>query len=166
MDAETHAHILSHTYTRTHTLTHAHAHTILFISHAPTTHTHSLCTAIILPISHSPIVRTPSCTLHRTQPHHLPPHSVYHLINTQGDLPERVRPDESSWIIGDNNSVEIMLQKMKEGWWSSLVVGDKEIDLDLIEGSKYLDDSLLKKVKEAKLQRQAQETAGEPAPAQ
>jgi hypothetical protein len=35
-------------------------------------------------------------------------------------------------------------------YWPSLLVGGKEIDVDLIEGSKYLDRSLLKKVKESK----------------
>mgnify|MGYP001073622479 CR=1 FL=1 len=43
--------------------------------------------------------------------------------------------------------VEISLQKKAEGWWKSVVEGDAEIDLDLIEGSKYLDDSLLRKIK-------------------
>jgi hypothetical protein len=36
---------------------------------------------------------------------------------------------------------------VKDVWWPSVIVGDKEIDVDLIEGSKYLDDSLLRKVK-------------------
>jgi len=44
----------------------------------------------------------------------------------------------------------LTLQKTKPQWWKSLLIGDAEIDTDLIEGSKYLDDSLLKKVKEAK----------------
>ena len=51
------------------------------------------------------------------------------------------------------------LYKTKDAWWPSLIVGDDEIDVDLIEGSKYLDDSLLKKVKAAKAQKKAEEAA-------
>jgi hypothetical protein len=38
-------------------------------------------------------------------------------------------------------------------YWPSLLVGGREIDVDLIEGSKYLDRSLLKKVKASKQQQ-------------
>ncbi len=48
----------------------------------------------------------------------------------------------------DTQRIVLELYKPKESvWWPSLIVGDAEIDVDLIEGSKYLDDSLLKKVK-------------------
>lgn len=51
----------------------------------------------------------------------------------------------------EGKSVELTLVKEQptsgDGWWKSLVEGDPEIDLDLIEGSKYLDDSLLRKLK-------------------
>lgn len=32
-------------------------------------------------------------------------------------------------------------------WWPCVIKGHKQIDVKHIEGSKYLDDSLLKKVK-------------------
>ena len=60
----------------------------------------------------------------------------------------------------DTQRLVLELYKTKDAWWASLIVGDKEIDIDLIEGSKYLDDSLLKKVKAAKAQKAAQEAAG------
>lgn len=41
-----------------------------------------------------------------------------------------------------------------------MIKGDAEIDVDLIEGSKYLDDSLLRKVKAAKAQKKLEEEAG------
>lgn len=50
-------------------------------------------------------------------------------------------------------------------YWPSLLEGGREIDVDLIEGSKYLDRSLLKKVKASKAaQKQQAEAAGEGAP--
>ena len=36
-------------------------------------------------------------------------------------------------------------------WWSSVIVGDPEIDVKKIEGAKYLDDSILKQIKVKKL---------------
>lgn len=42
-------------------------------------------------------------------------------------------------------------------YWPSLLVGGREIDVDLIEGSKYLDRSLLKKVKASKQQQKQQD---------
>jgi hypothetical protein len=35
----------------------------------------------------------------------------------------------------------------KQPWWSCVIVGDPGIDVKDIEGAKYLDDSLLKKIK-------------------
>ena len=70
--------------------------------------------------------------------------------------------DESQWFLeSDTQRIVLELYKPKESvWWPSLIVGDAEIDVDLIEGSKYLDDSLLKKVKAAKQQRKLEEQAG------
>ena len=78
-----------------------------------------------------------------------------------GKFPHPIRLDESQWFVeSDTQRLVLELYKTKDAWWASLIVGDKEIDIDLIEGSKYLDDSLLKKVKAAKAQKAAQEAAG------
>lgn len=49
----------------------------------------------------------------------------------------------------DNGVVELTLQKAESSaiWWKGVIQGDPEIDVKKIEGSKYLDDSLLKKIK-------------------
>lgn len=45
-------------------------------------------------------------------------------------------------------------------WWASFLKDDEKIDVDLIEGSKYLDVSLLRKVKaEKERKKQAEEEA-------
>ncbi len=47
-------------------------------------------------------------------------------------------------------------------YWPWLLVGGKKIDVDLIEGSKYLDRSLLKKVKAGKQEAAAAKASGAP----
>lgn len=51
----------------------------------------------------------------------------------------------------ENGTVEITMQKAtpsdEQPWWSCVIVGDPGIDVKDIEGAKYLDDSLLKKIK-------------------
>eukprot|EP01087_Luapelamoeba_hula_P004095 TRINITY_DN14053_c0_g1_i1.p1 TRINITY_DN14053_c0_g1~~TRINITY_DN14053_c0_g1_i1.p1 ORF type:complete len:179 (-),score=50.34 TRINITY_DN14053_c0_g1_i1:37-546(-) len=89
-----------------------------------------------------------------------------------GELGGEIKKGESTWFLDEGKTVEITLIKQDppkggDGWWASVVKGDPEIDLDLIEGSKYLDDSLLRQLKEKKkLEREAkaQEAAGAAAP--
>eukprot|EP01103_Thecamoeba_quadrilineata_P003571 TRINITY_DN13330_c0_g1_i1.p1 TRINITY_DN13330_c0_g1~~TRINITY_DN13330_c0_g1_i1.p1 ORF type:complete len:159 (-),score=33.60 TRINITY_DN13330_c0_g1_i1:117-593(-) len=79
-----------------------------------------------------------------------------------GDLGAKVIVDESTWTLVDGSAVDIVLQKASKGeenWWKSAIVGEAEIDTDLIEGSKYLDDSLLRKVKEQKEAKRREEEA-------
>lgn len=69
----------------------------------------------------------------------------------QGQLRYKINLDESTWGLDtDDNKLEMTLVKhipQEVEYWPSLLVGGREIDVDLIEGSKYLDRSLLKKVK-------------------
>eukprot|EP01089_Gocevia_fonbrunei_P009495 TRINITY_DN2180_c0_g1_i1.p2 TRINITY_DN2180_c0_g1~~TRINITY_DN2180_c0_g1_i1.p2 ORF type:complete len:161 (-),score=65.41 TRINITY_DN2180_c0_g1_i1:42-524(-) len=73
--------------------------------------------------------------------------------------------NKSSCWTKDGNTVEITLYKSNTGnedWWNCVVVQDADkdggsIDLELIDASKYLDDSLLKKVKESKAQKKEEE---------
>jgi hypothetical protein len=62
----------------------------------------------------------------------------------------------------DGDNLEIVLTKIpvddeKKQWWKSVVEGDPEIDTELIEASKFLDESLLKKIKENKQQKAQEE---------
>mmetsp|Transcript_109955 Transcript_109955/g.154194 ORF Transcript_109955/g.154194 Transcript_109955/m.154194 type:complete len:171 (+) Transcript_109955:33-545(+) len=87
-----------------------------------------------------------------------------------GALKYRINLDESMWGLDtDDHKLEITLVKhipQPVEYWPSLVDGGNEIDVDLIEGSKYLDRSLLKKVKANKLaQQQAAATGGDAAEA-
>jgi len=85
--------------------------------------------------------------------------SPTHLIN--GELYDRCVTDDSTWSI-DGDNMEIVLTKIpiedeKKQWWKSVIKGDPEIDTELIEASKFLDESLLKKIKENKLQQKKEE---------
>eukprot|EP01119_Soliformovum_irregulare_P003281 TRINITY_DN13649_c0_g1_i1.p1 TRINITY_DN13649_c0_g1~~TRINITY_DN13649_c0_g1_i1.p1 ORF type:complete len:161 (-),score=34.35 TRINITY_DN13649_c0_g1_i1:26-508(-) len=66
-----------------------------------------------------------------------------------GDLYQHIVPDDCTWLM-DGPNVEITLSKSasSETWWKNVVQGDPEIDVKKIEGAKYLDDSILKKIKE------------------
>ena len=78
----------------------------------------------------------------------------------EGQLRYKCSLDDSTWGLDtDDNKLEITLVKhvpQEVEYWPSLLVGGKEIDVDLIEGSKYLDRSLLKKVKASKQQAKQQ----------
>ena len=75
----------------------------------------------------------------------------------EGVFPNRINTDDSTWTWDkDSGVLEFTLSKdatvhdSENPWWPSFVTGEEEIDVDLIEGSKYLDVSLLKKVKAQK----------------
>jgi len=64
-----------------------------------------------------------------------------------------------------NKLLEFTLQKddtvhdSEKPWWESFLNGQPKIDVDLIEGSKYLDVSLLRKVKAEKQRKKLEEDA-------
>ena len=63
----------------------------------------------------------------------------------EGELFNRINTDDSTWTWDkETNVLEFTLQKdmtvhdTENPWWASLVKGHEPIDVDLIEGSKYL----------------------------
>eukprot|EP01100_Stratorugosa_tubuloviscum_P008722 TRINITY_DN362_c0_g1_i2.p1 TRINITY_DN362_c0_g1~~TRINITY_DN362_c0_g1_i2.p1 ORF type:complete len:155 (+),score=74.45 TRINITY_DN362_c0_g1_i2:49-513(+) len=82
-----------------------------------------------------------------------------------GHLFDEVVVHDSSWSFTEGE-VQITLQKKNQKWWGSAIVGDPSIDLDLIEGTKYLDVGLLEKVKQAKLEKKREEERARAAAAQ
>lgn len=79
------------------------------------------------------------------------------LIGTEDGRPIKlggpIKDDECTWLFPVDTkelTIELFKHKDKLGWWASLVEGGEQIDMDLIEGSKYLDDSLLQKIKDRK----------------
>eukprot|EP01118_Nematostelium_gracile_P005888 TRINITY_DN1878_c0_g1_i3.p4 TRINITY_DN1878_c0_g1~~TRINITY_DN1878_c0_g1_i3.p4 ORF type:complete len:170 (-),score=75.70 TRINITY_DN1878_c0_g1_i3:907-1416(-) len=66
-----------------------------------------------------------------------------------GQLYQKIVPDECTWTL-EKGVVDINMPKAASSveWWSCVIVGDEEIDVKKIEGAKYLDDSILKQIKE------------------
>lgn len=80
----------------------------------------------------------------------------------KGTFPRPIKVDESTWTKeGDNVEITLSKELMKEeDWWDCLVEEDRHkeggsIDAELIEASKYLDESLLQQVKQKKLEKKA-----------
>jgi len=117
------------------------------------------------------------------------PTSLYFGIVGQPPIIDGTFPDDRRISVGqsmwtkDESQVELTMTKFnkggaadggrgssaakgeKEDWWSCLVTKDAEkeggsIDVEMIEARKYLDDSLLRKVKESKAQKKLEEQQG------
>eukprot|EP01108_Squamamoeba_japonica_P005943 TRINITY_DN479_c0_g1_i2.p2 TRINITY_DN479_c0_g1~~TRINITY_DN479_c0_g1_i2.p2 ORF type:complete len:172 (-),score=35.80 TRINITY_DN479_c0_g1_i2:44-559(-) len=87
-----------------------------------------------------------------------------------GDFPNRINTDDSTWTWDkETNTLEFTLQKdmtvhdSENPWWASFITSDEKIDVDLIEGSKYLDVSLLRKIKAQKEEKKKEEAAAKAA---
>eukprot|EP00743_Colponemidia_sp_Colp-15_P000899 GILK01000992.1.p1 GENE.GILK01000992.1~~GILK01000992.1.p1 ORF type:complete len:317 (+),score=83.41 GILK01000992.1:53-1003(+) len=60
----------------------------------------------------------------------------------EGELHDKVKPDESYWTVVDNQAVQVNLEKVDQmKWWKCVVVGDPEINTQKIvpENSKLSD---------------------------
>jgi hypothetical protein len=57
----------------------------------------------------------------------------------EGDLVERIRPEESTWTI-ESNALLLTLEKVKKTWWATVFVGDDEIDTHLIDSTRNISD--------------------------
>lgn len=84
-----------------------------------------------------------------------------------GELEHAINVDESTWT-RDGNIVEIVLAKGMETkgdgegcWWGCVIKGDHVIDVKRMESTKYLDDSLLKKLAEKDEEKEEEEKEDE-----
>lgn len=57
-----------------------------------------------------------------------------------GDFMGKVDVSSSTWMVEDLSRVIVSLEKSKEGWWKSVLVGDQEIDLTKIESTKRIEE--------------------------
>ena len=58
----------------------------------------------------------------------------------QGVWVSRIHSSESTWVIEDGESIILSLEKAKEEWWESLLVGDPKIDTSQVESKKRIDE--------------------------
>ena len=52
-----------------------------------------------------------------------------------GELPEKIRPDDSTWSVESNKQVVIVMDKVVQTWWPSVVKGDPEIDTQKVDST-------------------------------
>jgi hypothetical protein len=61
------------------------------------------------------------------------------VVLLDGDLPEKVRADESLWSIdAATHTMQISLEKIKCTWWASALVGDAEIDTNQVDSTRSI----------------------------
>lgn len=58
----------------------------------------------------------------------------------KGDLFQNIRPEESVWQIEDKTKLLLFLEKAEERIWSTVVVGDEEIDTKNVENKKEVSE--------------------------
>lgn len=58
----------------------------------------------------------------------------------EGELYDKVKPEESVWDIEDNEKLIITLEKGQENIWKTIIKGDKEIDATKVDNSKRLEE--------------------------
>lgn len=57
-----------------------------------------------------------------------------------GELDHKIKPDDSTWLLEDNQRLIITFVKMGEQIWKTIILGDKEIDTKTVDNSKNLKD--------------------------
>jgi len=81
-----------------------------------------------------------------------------------GPLCHEVLPEGCTWTMeSESGNLDVLLAKPKHTenpvWWKCIVLGEPEIDVEAIEASKYLDDSILRKIKAQKVEKAKQDAA-------
>jgi len=71
---------------------------------------------------------------------------------------KKIITDESTWLI-DNETIEITMAKgiTSSTWWKCAIQGDPEIDVQKIEGSQYVDQSLIDRLKREEEDKEEQD---------
>lgn len=57
----------------------------------------------------------------------------------EGKLVEKVRPDESTWSV-EGGVVIVTLEKLKQTFWKTVLEGDEEIDTELVDNRRHIDE--------------------------
>ena len=61
-------------------------------------------------------------------------------IVLDGEFSGKIDVSGSTWMLEDLRRVTFSLEKLKEGWWTSVLVGDAEIDATKVESTKRIED--------------------------
>ena len=58
----------------------------------------------------------------------------------EGEFYDKIKLDDSSWVMEDNHYVVLNLEKAKEVIWATVLKGDREIDTKNVDNAKKLDE--------------------------
>lgn len=75
-----------------------------------------------------------------------------------GALKHLILTDESTWYMADGLP-EIAMAKQKKDWWSGVIEGHAEIDVDVLEGEKFLDKKMMDRLRTRKAKEKANKIA-------
>lgn len=67
----------------------------------------------------------------------------------EGTLVEKIRPDESTWSV-EGGVVIVILDKIKQTFWKTIMQGDEEIDTELVDNRRHIgeyDDATQAKIR-------------------
>ncbi|KAE9112919.1 hypothetical protein PF010_g10269 [Phytophthora fragariae] len=56
----------------------------------------------------------------------------------EGELPEKIRADESIWSLESNHTLNISLEKIKPTWWATALKGGPEIDTSKVDSRRNI----------------------------
>ncbi|GMF65015.1 unnamed protein product [Phytophthora lilii] len=58
----------------------------------------------------------------------------------EGELPEKIRADESIWSLEGNHTLSISLEKIKPTWWACALKGGPEIDTSKVDSRRNIQE--------------------------
>ncbi|KAG6611329.1 Nuclear migration protein nudC-like protein [Phytophthora cinnamomi] len=82
----------------------------------------------------------------------------------EGELPEKIRADESIWSLESNHTLNISLEKIKPTWWASALNGGPEIDTSQVDSRRNIqeyDEATQGAIRKAVFDQRQQQLHGE-----
>ena len=58
----------------------------------------------------------------------------------EGELCEKIKPDETFWSVEDNKFLNINFEKSSEAIWKCILLGDPEIDTKKVDNAKKIEE--------------------------
>ncbi|RLN75046.1 hypothetical protein BBJ28_00012670 [Nothophytophthora sp. Chile5] len=83
----------------------------------------------------------------------------------EGELPEKIRADDSIWSLEGNRTLSVSLEKAKPTWWASALRGHAEIDTSQVDSRRNIqdyDESTQGAIRKAVFDQRQQQLQGPP----
>lgn len=76
-----------------------------------------------------------------------------------GSLPDLAIAGDCTWYLSEDRLPQLIITKFRHEWWSCVLNGDPKIDVDILEGEKFLDEKYLDRLRARKAQERAEAMA-------